>query len=418
MARLCFLPPRIFVVAIHKPQSTANPFKLVRFDPNCKAIVFQMFADANILTPAGWKHEESRPIEAHAPPCGNPNPEVLRDQLPQLLRVSASPRFKFCLRLKELRGIDPHPPLRDTNRMELPATGHDAVLLAEVLDALNPVPGKTIVDCTLGRGGHASAILPLLGKDGLLIGLDADPRNLEFARQRLATAAPESSHRLFHANFSELPEVLHLTGTPKVDGILADLGLSTNQLFDPQYGLSFQQPMPLDMRIDPRTRQTAADLVNRMSEEDLANVLYNFADERYSRRIARKIGEARRQSPIKTTDRLAQLVRDAIPRKPGPPERIDPATRTFMALRMAVNDEMGNLQRLLEQVPKFLSPGGRLAIISFHSVEDRLVKQAFRSAEQTGSILVITKRPLSPEPEELARNPRSRSAKLRVVERS
>jgi 16S rRNA (cytosine1402-N4)-methyltransferase len=300
--------------------------------------------------------------------------------------------------------------------MELPPTGHDPVLLNEVLDALSPEPGKTIVDCTLGRGGHAAHIARRLGPSGLLIGLDADPRNLEFAQQQLReTGCPT---RLFHANFAELSDVLGEIGLDHVDGILADLGLSTNQLFDPQYGLSFAASMPLDMRIDPRSRRTAADLVNTMREEDLANVLYNLADERYSRRIARKIGEARRISPINTTDRLAELVRAAIPAKHGPPDRIDPATRTFMALRMAVNEEVPNLQRLLEQAPKFLKTGGRLAVISFHSVEDRLVKQAFRSAEQTGLVIVRTKKPLSPTSEELAANPRSRSAKLRVAEKA
>jgi 16S rRNA (cytosine1402-N4)-methyltransferase len=299
--------------------------------------------------------------------------------------------------------------------MEIPATGHDAVLLNEVLESLQLYAGKRIVDCTLGRAGHSSAIAQQLGANGLLIALDADPRNLEFAKQKLDLI--QTPARLFHANFSEIDDVMKLIDPPKVDGILADLGLSTNQLFDPQYGLSFQTSMPLDMRIDPRTPKSAADMVNNWPEEELANVLYNLADERYSRRIARKIGEARRQSPIITTDRLADLVRAVIPKKPGPPDRIDPATRTFMALRMAVNDEVGNLKRLLEQAPKFLNPGGRLAIISFHSVEDRLVKQAFRSAEQTGLLKVITKRPLSATEEELARNPRSRSAKLRVAER-
>jgi 16S rRNA (cytosine1402-N4)-methyltransferase len=299
--------------------------------------------------------------------------------------------------------------------MDIPVTGHDAVLLDEVIDSLQLETQKIIVDCTLGRAGHSSAIAEKLGPAGLLIGLDADPRNLEFAKQKLDQIPTPS--RLFHANFSEIDDVLKLAGHPRVDGILADLGLSTNQLFDPQYGLSFQTTMPLDMRIDPRTRKSAADLVNHLPEEELANVLYNLADERYSRRIARKIGEARRQSPINTTDRLADLVRAAIPRKPGPPDRIDPATRTFMALRMAVNDEVGNLQRLLEQAPKFLNPGGRLAIISFHSVEDRLVKQAFRSAEQTGLLKVITKRPITATQDELARNPRSRSAKLRVAQK-
>ena len=301
--------------------------------------------------------------------------------------------------------------------MDTPVTGHDSVLLTEVLDSLQPVDSKTIVDCTLGRAGHSSAIIQQLGPQGLLIGLDADPRNLVFARQRLQELPNHAPYRLFHANFSELDDVLKIAEQPLVDGVLADLGLSTNQLFDPQYGLSFAAAMPLDMRIDPRTRRSAADLVNNLPEEELANVLYNLADERYSRRIARKIGDARRQSPIISTDRLADLVRAAIPHKPGPPDRIDPATRTFMALRMAVNDEVGNLQRLLEQAPKFLKPGGRLAIISFHSVEDRLVKQAFRSAEQTGLLEVITKKPLSATEEELARNPRSRSAKLRVAEK-
>ena len=300
--------------------------------------------------------------------------------------------------------------------MEIPVSGHDAVLLHEVLDALRIAEGKTIVDCTLGRGGHSSAIAQRLGAAGLLIGLDADPRNLEFAKQRLASAPCRC--RLFHANFAELADVMEEIQLPRVDGILADLGLSTNQLFDPQYGLSFAAAMPLDMRIDPRTPRSAADLVNHLPEEELANVLYNLADERYSRRIARKIGEARRISPINTTDRLAELVRAAIPAKYGPPDRIDPATRTFMALRMAVNDEVGNLRRLLQQAPKFLKSAGRLAIISFHSVEDRLVKQAFRSAEQTGQLTLVTKKPLTPQDKELAANPRSRSAKLRVAQRT
>src|SRR4051812_8933892 len=225
--------------------------------------------------------------------------------------------------------------------MDLPPTGHDPVLLNEILETLNPRPGQMFVDCTLGRGGHAAAIAERLGTTGLLLACDVDPRNLEFARQRLAGApAPV---RFFHANFAELPDVLEAAGVPSVDGILADLGLSTNQLFDPHYGLSFAQPMPLDMRIDPRLPGTAADLVNSMREDDLANVLYELAQERYSRRIARKIGEARRLSPITTTDRLAGLVRSAVPSGAGAHgkrEKIDPATRTFLALRIAVNQEM------------------------------------------------------------------------------
>ncbi len=301
--------------------------------------------------------------------------------------------------------------------MELPSTGHDPVLLNEVLDALDPQPDSIIVDCTLGRAGHAKAISARLGSTGAYVGLDADPRNLEFAQAQLKDAP--CSVRLFHANFADLADVLRQVDHQGqgVDGILADLGLSTNQLFDAQYGLSFAQDGPLDMRIDPRTPRTASTIVNTMREEDLANLLYQLADERFSRRIARKIADARRVSPIKSTEQLADLVRAAIPKRGGAPERIDPATRTFMALRMAVNDELPNLAALLERAPKALKPGGRFAVISFHSTEDRMVKLAFRSAEQTGLLKILTKKPLSPADDELARNPRSRSAKLRVAEK-
>ena len=297
--------------------------------------------------------------------------------------------------------------------MDLSAAGHDPVLIEEVLQLLQVEPGQTVVDCTLGRAGHASEITKRLGNAGLLIGLDADPRNLEFAQSRLADAPCQV--RLFHANFAELGDVLEQAEHRTVDRILADLGISTNQLFDESYGLSFAQDMPLDMRIDPRIAPNAADLVNTMREEDLANVLYELAQERYSRRIARKIVEARRQAPITKTERLADLVRQAVPSRGY--DKIDPATRTFMALRMAVNREVENLHALLEEAPKRLNSGGRFAVISFHSTEDRLVKQAFRSAEQTGLLKVLTKKPISPTDAEIARNPRSRSAKLRVAEK-
>jgi 16S rRNA (cytosine1402-N4)-methyltransferase len=298
-------------------------------------------------------------------------------------------------------------------KSSLPPTGHDPVLLSEVLTALAPVPGKVMVDCTTGRGGHSLAIAEKLGSTGQLLCLDADPRNLEFARQHLA--ASSCPVRFFHANFAELDDVLKAADVPRVDGILADLGISTNQLFESAYGMSFSQDMPLDMRVDPRLEESAADLVNHLREEDLANVLYELAQERYSRRIARKIGEARRIAPIITTGRLAGLVRSAIPRRGGAPEKIDPATRTFLALRMAVNQELENLAALLKMAPNFLKPGGRFAVISFQSMEDRLVKQAFRLQEASGVCEVLTQKPLSPSPEELAVNPRSRSAKLRAV---
>jgi 16S rRNA (cytosine1402-N4)-methyltransferase len=299
--------------------------------------------------------------------------------------------------------------------MEVPPTGHDPVMLREVLELLRPRARATIVDCTLGRGGHALAIGRHLGMDGLLVGLDADPRNLEFAAERLK--ALDCRARLFHANFAELSTVLAEIGNPPIDGILADLGISTNQLFDPAYGLSFDREMPLDMRLDPRLPENAADVVNKLPEERLANVLYELAQERWSRQIAKKIGEARRISPIKNTEALVELVRSAIPRRGGPPGRIDPATRTFLALRMFVNREMSNLRELLSQGPAALVAGGRMAVISFQSMEDRSVKQAFRSLEQTGVVRIVTKKPLSPTPEEIARNPRARSAKLRTAEK-
>lgn len=300
--------------------------------------------------------------------------------------------------------------------MELPFAGHEPVLLEETLELLNLRPGMAAVDCTVGRGGHAEHISRRLGPTGLLIVLDADLRNLEFARSRLANAPSQT--RFFHANFVRLSEVLQTIGTIGVDAILADLGLSTNQLFDEQYGLSFAHSMPLDMRIDSRIPTSASDLVNKTSEQELARVLYQLAQERYSRRIARKIVEARRISPITTTDRLADVVRSAIPSRGGAPPKIDPATKTFLALRIAVNHEVENLAGLLQQAPRYLNPGGRLAVISFQSTEDRVVKREYWSAEQAGVLRVLTKKPLTPSEIELARNPRSRSAKLRVAQRS
>ena len=309
--------------------------------------------------------------------------------------------------------------------LPLPDEGHEPVLLRQTLDALDPAAGKTVVDCTLGRGGHSLALARALGPAGLLIALDADSRNLEHARHRLTqasrtgeTAAPLSPIRFFHANFSDLADVLDAAGIASVDGILADLGISTNQLFECSYGMSFSVPMPLDMRIDPASGPSAADLVNTMREEDLANVLYLLAQERYSRRIARKIVEARRASPITTTDQLAALVRGSIPNRGGAPERIDPATRTFLALRMKVNRELENLDALLKQSLGFLRKSGRLAVISFQSTEDRVVKQSFRSAEQDGLVRILTKKPIAPADAEAAANPRSRSAKLRAVEKT
>lgn len=298
--------------------------------------------------------------------------------------------------------------------MELPETGHDPVLMDEILALLHPQAGDTFIDCTLGRAGHSSRIAQSLGSTGLLIGIDTDERNLEYARQRLKEAPCQV--RLFHANFASVRDVLKQAGIPGVDGLLADLGLSTNQLFDPAYGLSFAQDMPLDMRLDPSAGDSAADMVNRLGEEELANLLFELAQERYSRRIARSVVAARRRSPIRTTAQLADLVRGAIGSH-GRGEKIDPATRTFLALRMAVNHEMDNLQALLESLPLVVKTGGRAGIISFQSMEDRLVKQTLRNFAGVKAFEIVTKKPVVPGEAEAVRNPRSRSSKLRVAVR-
>src|SRR4051812_7474977 len=297
--------------------------------------------------------------------------------------------------------------------MRVPESGHEAVLLKEVMELLAASEGKIIVDCTVGRGGHSLEIAKRVGASGLLVGLDVDPVNLEFARERLKNAP--TTVRLFHANFAELGEVLSEVGASGIDGILADLGVSTNQLFDEKYGLSFSTAMPLDMRLDPRIERSAADIVNEMKEKELADLLFNLAQEHYSRQVARKIVEARKISPISTTERLADIVRSAIPRRGGAPPKIDPATRTFLALRMHVNQELENLSALLEAGPRFLKPGGTMVVISFQSMEDRLVKQAFQSAEQAGKFSLLTSKPITPAEAELASNSRSRSAKLRAI---
>ncbi|HEY1686414.1 MAG TPA: 16S rRNA (cytosine(1402)-N(4))-methyltransferase RsmH [Tepidisphaeraceae bacterium] len=296
--------------------------------------------------------------------------------------------------------------------MDLPATGHDPVLLHEVLEILQPAPGQVFVDCTLGRGGHSLAIGQKLGSSGQLICLDVDPRNLEFARDRLANV--DCQKRFFHANFAELGDVLAEVGIAQVDGILADLGISTNQLFDQAYGLSFAAAMPLDMRLDPRIERTAADLVNHLGERELADLLFNLAQERASFKIARKIIERRKAVPITTTDQLAELIRLAIGRSY---EKIDPATRTFMALRMAVNDELGNLEALLQSGPGFLKVGGKMAVIGFHSTEDRLTKRAFKMLEERGLAKILIKKPIEASESEINVNPRSRSAKMRAIEK-
>jgi 16S rRNA (cytosine1402-N4)-methyltransferase len=275
---------------------------------------------------------------------------------------------------------------------------------------------RTVIDCTLGRGGHARLIADALSSQDTLLCIDRDPRNLEYARKRFSDA--KANVRFFEANFSRLSDVIEAAGVTTVDGIFADLGISTNQLFEAEYGLSFQHDGPLDMRLTPDDELSAYTIINRWDEETIANTLYELADERFSRRIARKIVEVRQLSPITSSGQLADLVRSCVPRASrSSTESIDPATRTFLALRMKVNREAENLEALLKQAPTHLSPHGRLVVISFHSTEDRIVKNRFRDMEATGVLNVLTKKPLVPDEAEIEQNPRARSSKMRVAEK-
>jgi 16S rRNA (cytosine1402-N4)-methyltransferase len=286
---------------------------------------------------------------------------------------------------------------------------HVPVLLHEVIEWLAPRPGQIFVDGTLGAGGHTRALAEHVGDQGAVIALDRDPAALAAAERNLAGLPI----KLAQSNFSELPEVLREVGIEKVAGIVFDLGLSSDQLADETRGFSFQTAGPLDLRFDPTHGEPAARLVNRLSEQHLADLIYQYGEERYSRRIARAIVERRREQEIISASDLAEIVRHAIPRSKHE-ERIDPATRTFQALRIAVNDELKSLETALKRLPDSLGPGGRLAIISFHSLEDRRVKEAFRDDPRLNN---LTRKPIRPTEAEIAANPRSRSAKLRVAER-
>lgn len=273
-----------------------------------------------------------------------------------------------------------------------------------------------VVDCTLGGGGHAEAILNAIGPGGRFIGIDRDEAAILKARERLGVLADRV--RLVQERFEHLGSILESETIRGVDGILMDLGVSSLQLMDPDRGFSFQKDGPLDMRMDRREGRTAAELVHSLSEEDLSRILFEYGEERWARRIARGLVLARRKAPIATTRRLAELILRSVP-GPARRGRIHPATRTFQALRIAVNRELEGLSGVLESAAEVLNPGGRLCVISFHSLEDRIVKQAFRSLSENGPGVFrrVTKKPIRPGPEEVGQNPRSRSAKLRVLER-
>ena len=289
--------------------------------------------------------------------------------------------------------------------------GHVPVLLKEAIDFLAVQRGGTYLDATVGLGGHSLEIARRLGAPGHLIGFDKDPTALERARARL-TALPEEQPQvtLIHGSFAEVGERI---APASLDGLLADLGVSSLQIDDPARGFSFQAEGPLDMRMNPMSGETAEQVVNRIDERELADVIYEFGEERRSRRIARAIVRSR---PIRTTKQLVEVISTAA--RPMKHERIHPATRTFQALRIFVNRELDDLKALLEAAPRVLKPGGRLVVISFHSLEDRIVKDALREGAKQGWYRLLTKKPVTATELEIDRNPRSRSAKMRAAERT
>jgi len=291
-------------------------------------------------------------------------------------------------------------------------TDHVPVLVAEAIAILRPRPGGFYLDATVGLGGHAEAILRASEPTGTLLGIDRDAEALALARQRLAACGQRVI--LLQGRYEDLTD---LVGAGRqFDGILFDLGASSLQLETAVRGFSFGREGPLDMRMDRSVGDTATDLVGRLSERELADLIFRWGEERWSRRIAQAIVEARRRSPIRTTTALAEVVARAIPRAAWP-RHIHPATRTFQALRIAVNDELTGLGRALEEAAGHLRPGARVTAISFHSLEDRIVKQTWRRLEAAGGMRILTKRPITPGEAEAAANPRARSAKLRALER-
>ena len=296
---------------------------------------------------------------------------------------------------------------------------HVPVLLQEAINFLAVQRGGTIIDATVGLAGHSCEIAKLLGAPGHLIGVDKDPAALERASVNLQPPPEKVGDwpriDLIHASFAEVGKRFE---AGSVDGILADIGVSSLQLNDPQRGFSFQAEGPLDMRMNTQSGQTAEQVVNSIDEKDLADVIYEFGEERRSRRIARAIVRAR---PIRNTAHLAEVVSVAarsMKRSDKKGHGIHPATRTFQAIRIFVNRELDDLRELLEAAPRLLKPKGRVVIISFHSLEDRIVKDAFREGAQAGTYTVLTKKPVTATEEEIDRNPRSRSAKMRAAEKS
>lgn len=293
---------------------------------------------------------------------------------------------------------------------------HIPVLAETLAERIGLPPDGAMVDATVGQGGHSFLLGKALGPEAVLIGMDIDKDAVRRAQLKLKPLACKVI--LLHSNFSQIREQLHSLGIEKVDLILADLGVCSAQLADAGFGLSFRANMPLDMRIDKRLQRTAADIVNEADEKSLADLIYAFGQDRASRRIARFIVQERETEPITTTGRLAEIVCKALRRTRGSQKsRIHPATRTFQALRIAVNDEIENLKRLLTSAPELLNRNGYIAIMSYHSLEDGLVKRDFIRNAKTGIYRILTKKPVVPTREEIKENRRARSAKLRIAQK-
>jgi len=294
---------------------------------------------------------------------------------------------------------------------------HTPVLAGTLVEQIKLPSDGVMVDATIGQGGHSLLLGKNLGPEAVIVGLDVDINAVRRAQFNLKELACKVI--LLNSNFSRIGEELSGLGIEKVDLILADLGISSVQLADPEFGLSFQTNMPLDMRIDKRLKRTAADIVNKSDEKSLADLIYEFGQDRASRRIARFIVRQREIEPIKTTGQLAQIVCRAFGKiKRGRRSRIHPATRTFQALRIAVNDELENLKKLLASAPDLLNINGYIAVISFHSLEDRLVKNDFRQNGKSDIYRIVTKKPIVPTREEIKENRRARSAKLRIAQKN
>ncbi|HLF17317.1 MAG TPA: 16S rRNA (cytosine(1402)-N(4))-methyltransferase RsmH [Candidatus Omnitrophota bacterium] len=291
---------------------------------------------------------------------------------------------------------------------------HVPVMVEEVVQYLQPQVNGTYVDATLGLGGHAEAILQRIGIRGRLVGIDRDEHSLLMARRNLT--GYEHQCQFVHESFRNIDKVLKEQHLDKVNGILLDLGISSFQLEDESRGFSFQKEGPLDMRMNQQSRITAYDLINSLSEHEIAKILREYGEERWHLRIARNIVRQRALSPIRTTDDLKQIVVKSMPPHQRH-QKIHPATRTFQAFRIAVNRELEEVETAIDKCMEHLAPGGRLVVISFHSLEDRIVKQKFRLFARMGLARMLTKKPLRPQEEEIEQNSRARSARLRAVER-